>query len=128
MNTGILYLTVINQFLNQEHDIEATFKSLIQSKDWGEVRRIPLPVYLGGSVARNIFDNFITEDGKVNKIYLSDKSESEISSMIRPLMDCDDSTISEHFRMLNIYIFKALDHTIETRKHRTFLVTLFEKA
>lgn len=125
---GILYLAVINQFLNQEHDVEQTFKNLIESNS-SEVRRIPLPVHFSDEqIGNDLRKLYSVEDGKVEMKNVSEMSRRHVSDMIRGLMFCSDSTVAEHFRMLNVYLIKALDHTVETRKHRTFLVTLFEKA
>ena len=125
---GILYLAVINQFLNQEHDIEQNFKSLIASNS-SEVRRIPLPVNLSDKrVKGDLRKLHSLEDGEVRLNNISEMSEREVEQMMPGLMFCADSTISEHFRMLKIYLTKALDHSVETRKHRTFLVSMFEKA
>lgn len=125
---GILYLAVINQFLNQEHNVEQTFKNLIALNS-SEVRRIPLPVnFSDEQVGNDLRKLYSVEEGKVEMMNVSEMTRRDIYDMIRGLMYCSDSTVAEHFRMLNIYLIRALDHTIETRKHRTFLVTLFEKA
>lgn len=125
---GILYLAVINQFLNQEHDIKQTFKNLIASNS-SEVRRIPLPVNLSDKrVKSDLRKLHSLEDGEVRLNNISEMSQKEVEQMMHGLMFCADSTVSEHFRMLNIYLIKALDHSVETRRHRTFLVSMFEKA
>lgn len=126
--TGILYLAVINQFLNQEHDVEKTFMNLIKENS-SEVRRIPLPVHFSDEqVEKDLRKLYTVEAGKVELKNVSEMTRMHVSEMIRGLMYCSDSTVAEHFRMLNVYLIRALDHTIETRKHRTFLVTMFEKA
>jgi hypothetical protein len=128
MEAGFLYLAIVNQFMNQEHDVHDAFLKLLKDNDWGEVRRIPLPVSLRDDLALKDLKNLYTGNGEIMTTNISEWTEEKISRKLHRLMFCEDSTISDHFRMINVFARRAMDHARETRKHRTFLVSMFEKA
>lgn len=118
-NKSCIYFAVINQFMNQEHNVRVQFEEMIryQSKD---IRTIKLPVNLEAPPMTTLDE--ISGDPGIKEIFITD----EIIEKIKQLMFCNNQHVAEQFRIINSHITMASAHSEESLKHRTLLMVCYE--
>ncbi len=114
------HFAVINEFMNQQHDVLESFMNLMKQKN-GSVRTIRLPVELEFSVKEMLYSLF-GESG-INQILIT---ENEVKSIFRPLMFCNHPIIAEEFKIINNYATSAMLQASDSLKHRTKLIIKIE--